>query len=651
MRIPLGWSVWLGCSLSWICCGGAAEAQAALSVPLAQPKQLRIDGELGEWRGARFVRLGDNDAGRMEVALAHDAQGLYLAARVFDDAFVRSAQPGPHEDAVVVRLALPAAGSFVTNELWLFAGRMGQSAASAQLGAPGSKQLRALDGATRIVEGPLASGYVLEAFVPWASVPHGADWPFARGLVRLHDVDGTGRTVRPAIDVPPEAATKTGANLPWLHLDGGPIEALRGFIDQKNLSSATPLLDWVGDVRGDARAERVLVIGTYAVRSGGGTDFTFADLPVSRAGAVRSAQMQDLTGDAKPELVLRLRAQSELGERELWQVFDVQGDSVRPMFGVETSRQTRAGLIEASVSTAPGAAGQPTQITVRAGKVNGISVADFTASSDQGVVPIPVPWGAWLERVYAWDGQRFAVRRERANPAARAAADPEAMAAPAAAQASHAAAANAPTVNPAGVPASSTELMAAYRSARGVPADQPARFGQRVNLAGDARPEMLSVFGLDCLVVGEGFRGGRDFFYFTLPARAAADVLRVFTGDVTGDARHELFARIRQQIGPVTREIVYVYTFAAERLVPLLAVEVSRTQGTQSVTNAVTLVPDGNHVALQIAPGTARGWSAADYPFSSESHDEVAPLLLPWIDKPKHYQYDGQRLTPRLSSD
>jgi hypothetical protein len=616
-------------------------------VLLAQPKQLRVDGDLGEWRGARFVRLGDDDAGRSEVALAHDAQGLYVGAHVFDDSFVRSAHPGPHEDAVVVTIALPAAGSFVTSELWLFAGRIGQTAASAQLTAAGSKQLRPLGRSTQIVEGPAAgSGYVLEAFVPWSSLPHGSDWPFARGAVRLHDVDRAGR---PADDIPQDALGKSGARLPWLRLDGGPIEAVRGFLDQKNLSSAVPLLDWVGDVHGDARAERVLVVGTYLVLSGIGTNFSFADLPVSRAADVRAADMRDLTGDGKPELVVRLRNQNELAEREVWRVFDLRSDTAQTMFGIETRKQTKRGSVEASVAVSTGGSGRPAQITVRAGNARGLSPDDYTESAAQDVVPIPVPWGAWLERVYAWDGHGFALQKERANPAARGAAS--AASTPTSEPADAARAPEPNAVSASGSAPSVAELVQGYRAARGIPANQQPRFAQRVNLAGDARPEALSLFGRDCVVVGEGFRAGRDFFYFTMPAREGSDVLRLFTGDVTGDGRHELFARIRQQIGEVTREIVYVYSFAAENLVPLLAVEVSRAQGAHSITNGVSLVPDGNHVALQIAPGAARGWSVADYPFSSESRDGVAPLLLPWMDKPTHYHYDGQRLSPRISNN
>jgi hypothetical protein len=625
---------------------GRVQAQASLPVLLAQPKQLRIDGDLAEWRGARFVRLGSDDAGRSEVALAHDAQGLYVAARVYDDSFVRSAHPGPSEDALVVTLALPAGPSFATHELWLFAGRIGQSAASLQLRAAGSKPLHPVGHGAQIVEGPLATGtgYVVEAWLPWSALPQGNDWSYARGAARLHDVDRAGR---PGHAVPPDAQLQTGARLPWLLFEGGPVEALAGFFANKNLASTRPLLDWVGDVRGDARAERVVVVGTFVLRSGTDANYTFADLPATRAADVRAAEMIDLTGDGKPELVVRLRAQQPSGESEQWRVFDVSAEAIQSRLSLETRKQIKRGTIEANVTVA---AGRPPQITVRAGAVHGVSAEDYVQTSAPDVVAIPVPWGAWLERVYAWDGQHFTLRKERANPAATTtAAGGETPAAPT--TGASGATRVVPNLEASQPRVTEAELLQAYRTARAIPAQQTGRFAQHANVAADTRPEALTVFGRDLVVVGEGFRSGRDFFFFTLPARQDSDVLQLFSGDVTGDGRADVLARIRQQIGSVTREIIYVYGFTAESILPLLAVEVRRVEGSHSITNSVALVSAGTHMALRVQPGVARGWSASDYPFAADSHDGVAPLLLPWMDKTTDYKYDGKQLTARVSND
>jgi hypothetical protein len=602
-----------------------------------RPKQLRIDGELADWGGAHFVRLGDSDDGRGELALGYSADGLYVAARIFDDVFVRSARPSPAEDALVLRLALPSSGSWQTSELWLFAGKIGESPASAQLMAAGSKRLSALGAGVSIVEGPHSGGYALEAFIPWANlgaaVARDSTWRLARGLARLHDVDRAGV---PGHEVPATPATPSAEQLPWLLIDGGPIEALRSLIERNDLGASVTRLDWVGDLRDDAQPEHVVVIGTHLVRTGLGSDFTFTELPVTRPTDVHEARMLDLTGDGKPELILRLHSRNDLDERDTWQVFDLLGAAPHATFAVETRVTTRSGSVDAVLTVGAAAAGKAAPISVRVGEVRGLSADNFTEVPTANQVPIPVPWGPWLERVYAWDGQQFAVQRERAGVA-----QPATKPAPL-----RPAVASVPAANAA---PSAAALIAAYRSERGVPPGTLPRFEQRVNLAGDARPEALVLFGKECVVVGEGFRAGSSFFYFGLPVHDGPDVLSVYTGDLTGDGRHELFARIRQVIGAVTREILYVYTFVGEQLEPLLAVEVSRSQGSQSIANQVSLAPRAGGRALQITPGVARGWSEADYPFSSESRDGVAPLLLPWKDRPLRYEYDGQQLLPRVT--
>ncbi len=44
--------------------------------------------------------------------------------------------------------------------------------------------------------------------------------------------------------------------------------------------------------------------------------------------------------------------------------------------------------------------------------------------------------------------------------------------------------------------------------------------------------------------------------YFGLPVAGPNDVQRLFTGDVTGDGRREIFLRTRHVIGDVQREIL-----------------------------------------------------------------------------------------------
>jgi hypothetical protein len=622
--------------IGFILVGAAsAQAEAVLPVLAASPSQLRVDGDVGEWRGAKFQKLGSDSAGSAEVALAFDPSGLFVGARVRDDAFVRTPQPSAAEDALVLRLAFPERGKFVESELWLFAGRIGKSPASVQVRAGGV--LRALKGGAQIVEGPSPGGYALEAFLPWSSFEGGADWSFARGALRLHDVDATkGRATGPST----AASTLTAAKLPWLAFDGGPVPALSSFLRAKNLEQTASKLDFVGDVRADGRAERVLVIGPFVVVSGTGGQFAFTELPVSSAGDLLSADLRDLTADGKPELVLRLRQQNDLGKRELVRVYGFASEAPAALFGAEVRKQTAAGTIDAKIAFERG------KIELSAGAAKGLGPDNYQETPPGEVIPIPLPWGAWKARVYAWDGKRFALASERENPKAEP--QPSAAAAPPAA-ASETIVADTARGR---APDTSKDALApldAYKQARGVGPEVRPRFAQSTNLIGDSRPETLAVFGRELAVTGEAIGGDAGFFYLGLPVADPADVLGLQTGDLTGDGRREILVRVRQRISDVQRELMYCYGLSAQRATQLVVVEVSRARGGQRIDNKVTLVPgpDKQRSVLTIEPGVARGWSASDYPFTAESLDGIEPLLLPWKDQPASYVFERDRLIRR----
>jgi hypothetical protein len=612
-------------------------AQTGIAVLAASPKQIRVDGELGEWRGARFQKLGEGAGGSAEVALAHEGTGLFVAARVRDDAFVRTTQPSAAEDAIVVRLAFPVRGAFAESELWLFAGRIGETAASAQLRSGGNSGLRALRN-VQIVEGPHAGGYAVEAFVPWNGFEGGADWAFARGALRLHDVDSKGGRATGPSTAP---GALMAAQLPWLAIDGGPVSAFASFLRAKNLEQSVSKLDFVGNVRDDARAERVVVMSSFIAVSGAGGTFNFAELPVASAADVTSAELRELTADDKPELVVRLRQQNELGKREVVHVYGFATDTPSTLFGVELRKQTNAGSVDARLRFERAARG-PTEIVISAGEADGLTPENYAETPAGQIVPIALPWGAWRERVYAWDGSRFALKSERKNPAAQAPASPVPPPTAAAARAVESALESAPASRAALAP------LEAYKRARGIGPEVAARFAQTTNLFGDARPEALAVFGRELAVTGEGLGGDAGFFYLGLPVADPADVLGVQTGDLTGDGRRELLVRVRQRIGDVQRELVYCYALGGQRVEQLLAVEVSRARGAQRIDNKVALVADKQRSVLTIDPGVARGWSASDYPFVAESLDGVAPLLLPWKDRTTSYVFVRDRLVPKV---
>lgn len=614
----------------WITSGTPVLAQSSgLEVGAARAGQIRVDGDLGEWRGLRARVIGDDPTSAVDLRLAFDATGLFIGASCHDDTLVRSAEPSLREDALIVDLALSDGQRTRASEVRLYAGEMGRSRARITVGSD------ELSAPASIVEGPLEDGYVIEAFVPWAKLAGGSNFRFARGRVRLHDVDRVGSAAR---DV--SSSTETDPQRwPWLLLDAGPVVQVSSLLRDKNLTSTTPKLDRLADVRGDASVERVLVVGSYVVRSDAEGGFTFTDLPVTHAADVRSAELSDLTGDGKPELVLGLRQENDLGVREILQVIELGAAQPRVALAIETRKQTRVGVLDTQTVVERARKGDGMQIRTRAGKAQGLSPDNYEEAPSASEVAILLPWGPVSERVYAWDGTRFSVVAETANP--------HAMVAPTmAVQTPTASSSSASTGVVHDEPPGTDALVAAYREARGVPADAKPRFEQHCNLAEDKRVESMMLFGAELVVVGDGFQDGVGFFYFGLPVRDGKDVLRIFTGDVTGDGRREVFVRVRQIIGEVQREILLGYTFAGGSLSPILQVEVRRARAMDSVGNVVALVRSGKAFALEIAPGFAHGWSERDYPYVRDSGDGIGPLLLPWSDEKARYVFDGRALVP-----
>jgi len=612
---------------------GLVSAQAA-GIRVVEVEGVRVDGSLGDWRGARFTPVGEGTDASMRFALGHDDEGLYVAAMVFDDRLVRTSSPGGREDAVILTLAMPQRRGRRAVDVFLFAGVPGRGAASAGL-APFGRGPRALSG-VRIVEGPLrrGRGYALEAFVPFSSLPGGERWEQARANIRYRDVDSE---AHPQVEAEPALIDGVDAR----HLDrlvplmpsGGASGALDEFLNARGLGAARPSHDLRGDVAEDDRPERVFVVDRYLVITGpgyrGGSGYGYHQLPIERASDVRDAELRDLTGDGTRELVIVLRQRNPQGERDLWQVMDLSGESPRALFGIEIRKEVRgAGSVEARVRIRRARRGPP-EIEVRAHRAQGLDATSYQESPAADAEPMLLPWGPVRARRYRWSGRGFERTTEQANPRYRPP-TPEAPSRGGTPQAS--AEPSAPTEE---------QLLAEFRRQAGVRRGARARFRMQANFAGDRADETAHVYGAQLVVVGPGIQGGRSYLTYGIPVPSAEDLVDVSAADVTGDGRAELLFRVRQRFGEVTREVLAVHQVTEQGFPRVLEVEVKRTQGDRSIENQV-LTRRGR---LEIRPGRARGWDAQSWTFTRSPQDSAEPLLLPWQDRAVRYRFRGGRLS------
>lgn len=615
--------------------GFSSGVRAQLRVHELADRSVRVDGMLRDWRGLRRIQVGRGRDASMAFVLGYDEQGLYVAASVKDERLVRTPNFGPNEDAVVLTLAMPGRRGYRATELWLYAGVEGRSAGAVRLGPLGGRARPVPD--ARIVEARTDEGYDLEAFIPWSRIPGGARYDRgARIAVRLRDVDSE---ARPRVESEPSTAEVDRRHLerlPELSPTGGQYAVLQRFLQSRDLSAARPRYDLSGQVCGDSRPERVVQVGRDVVVLGpgyrDGRGFDYVELPVQSPSDVLAARLRDFTGDGRAELFLRLRQRDERGARDLWQLFAFDCESIEPLWAVEVRKETAAGHVEARVHVRGGGRGRPPTIEVTAGRAEGLGPDSYAESPATDAEPILLPWGPVLARSYRWDGRRFAVVSERANPSPHRPEPARDAGRPTRGEGSRAA------PEPVGV----RELLAAVRRERGIGRRVRARFARDVNVAEDDRSEHLEVLGKALIVVGPGFRGGDGYFYYEVQVEAPEDIVRVETADLTGDGRAEILLHVRQTLGEVRRTLLMVHRFTRDGSFPrILTAEIARSMGSDEIVNEVRV----RRGQLEIRPGRARGFGPEHWPWADAGGGAgIEPLLLPWRDRPVRYRWRGGRL-------
>jgi hypothetical protein len=199
-------------------------------------------------------------------------------------------------------------------------------------------------------------------------------------------------------------------------------QLLEQFRKDRNVPAGlAPKVDLQVHVAGDARPERVILLGRDVVVFGpgfkGGTAYTFLTLQqFADPGDIKDLSARDLTGDGAADLIVRgvRHVTSDNGpvETEVMFVYQVGNDSITRVFGVETAREQGGKRAQGLVQFVPAAGGKSFDILAAPGRATGWTEKTYPWAQDQpghgSVEPLLLPWGGVGSVRYSWNGTQFA---------------------------------------------------------------------------------------------------------------------------------------------------------------------------------------------------------------------------------------------------
>jgi hypothetical protein len=211
---------------------------------------------------------------------------------------------------------------------------------------------------------------------------------------------------------PPTPTVERGGNL-----SSQVLESYRA--DRGVSASLAPKADLKVQVTGDARPERVLLIGRDLVVLGPGfkegTGYLYTTLgQFTEPGDIKEVSARDVTGDGAADIIVR--GERRLGEgpssvtSEVMFVYTLQGDSLRRIFGIETGRERSKKRIQSLVQFVPSASGGSFDVLAAPGRAVGWTEKTYPFSrdvQDSEIEPLLLPWEAIRSVRYTWNGSQF----------------------------------------------------------------------------------------------------------------------------------------------------------------------------------------------------------------------------------------------------
>jgi hypothetical protein len=192
--------------------------------------------------------------------------------------------------------------------------------------------------------------------------------------------------------------------------------------DRGVAADAKPKADLEVQVDGDARPERVILVGRDIVVVGpgfkGGTQYAIVTLQQFADPAdIHDMTARDLTGDGAADLIVRGVRHVTAGTKgdaldvEATFIYQLKNEAIARIFGIETAREQGSKRVVGLVQFVPGK-DKGFDIDARPGRAVGWTEKTYPWAQDQpgsgSVEPLLLPWGKIQDVRYVFNGTQYA---------------------------------------------------------------------------------------------------------------------------------------------------------------------------------------------------------------------------------------------------
>jgi hypothetical protein len=190
--------------------------------------------------------------------------------------------------------------------------------------------------------------------------------------------------------------------------------------DRGVADDVAPATDLKVNVSGDARPERVVLLGRDLVVFGpgfkGGGGYAFLTLQqFADARDITSVSARDLTGNGAADLVVRgvrhVSADSGMVDVDVLFVYEVRPDAIARIFAIETARELGGKRVQGLVQFIPAPGGRAFDILSAPGRASGWTEKTYPWAQDTpgsgSLEPLLLPWGGIRSVRYTWNGSAY----------------------------------------------------------------------------------------------------------------------------------------------------------------------------------------------------------------------------------------------------